>query len=317
MLRTRTRGFGGRTTGTGCDSGGAHNNAAVRTKATTAATITSSPPESRVASYGARCGTPPTVLDVRFAHRTYHVVGTRKRSPRRAGTCVPTTRWAPWARKIAPGRATCARRSRLRVFRGERAIPEFSPSTLEAESQREAPAGRRTSRSEMFWVALVAVSVGALFVFLASAHGAFGAARNDDWSYYRISFNFARTHRFRMDGWAAEMLVGHTLLAWPLIAAFGDSIRALQLLVVTTGVVAIVCCYALIRRFLSPLWSGVSCLTLIVGPVFASLAVSYMTDVTAFAAEALTLVLGVRAFEASSRSHTRWWLGAAAARTLR
>jgi Dolichyl-phosphate-mannose-protein mannosyltransferase len=160
----------------------------------------------------------------------------------------------------------------------------------------------------------VAAAIGALFVIVASVHGALGAARNDDWSYLRIAFDFSQDQRFHVDGWIQTMLVGHTLLAWPIIELFGRSILALQLLGVTAALVGIVCCYAFLRRFLSPVWSALACLTLFLGPVLASLAVSYMTDATSFAAQAATLLLGLRALE--SRSHSRWWLTAAASTGL-
>jgi 4-amino-4-deoxy-L-arabinose transferase-like glycosyltransferase len=159
---------------------------------------------------------------------------------------------------------------------------------------------------------LTVLVMSVLFVSLASAHGAFGAARNDDWSYFRVAFDFADDQRFHVDGWIQTMLVGHTVLAWPIVELFGESIRALQLLGVTAGAVGTVCAYALVRRFLTPAPAVLACLTLLWGPVYGSVAVSYMTDTTAFATQALTLLVGVRALETRSSTRSRWLLVAAA-----
>ena len=115
---------------------------------------------------------------------------------------------------------------------------------------------------------------------MTSIHGAYGAARNDDWSYSRVAFDFADNHRFHVDGWIQTILVGHTLLAWPIIAVAGKSLAALQLLGLGAAIAGTVFCYALLRRCLTPAWSAIACLTLVLGPVFASLAMSYMTDTT-------------------------------------
>jgi 4-amino-4-deoxy-L-arabinose transferase-like glycosyltransferase len=159
-------------------------------------------------------------------------------------------------------------------------------------------------------VLLALAVVGAALILLAAVHGALGAARNDDWSYYRVVFNFERTHRFHLDGWIQMMLIGHTLLGWPVVAVFGRSIIALQVLGLAAAMAGLVCGYALLRRFLTPAWSATACLTLLIGPVLGSLAISYMTDTTAFAAQMAALLFGVKALEAEAPARSPWLLAA-------
>ncbi len=171
---------------------------------------------------------------------------------------------------------------------------------------------QRASRSELGILLVLSLLVSAGLVILTSTHGAYGAARNDDWSYSRVAFDFADNHRFHVDGWIQTILVGHTLLAWPVIIFAGKSIAALQLLGLSAAIAGTVFCYALLRRCLTPAWSAIACLTLVLGPAFASLAMSYMTDTTSFAAQGATLLFGARALETRSPASSRWLLAAAA-----
>ena len=175
---------------------------------------------------------------------------------------------------------------------------------------------QRARRSELGILLVISLLVSAGLVIITSIHGAYGAARNDDWSYSRVAFDFADNHRFHVDGWIQTILVGHTLLAWPIIAVAGKSLAALQLLGLGAAIAGTVFCYALLRRCLTPAWSAIACLTLVLGPVFGSLAMSYMTDTTSFAAQGATLLFGARALETRSPARSRWLLAAAAAGLL-
>ena len=109
---------------------------------------------------------------------------------------------------------------------------------------------------------MLSLVVGAGVVILTSIDGAYGAARNDDWSYFRVAFAFVDNHRFHVDGWIQTILVGHTLLAWPIIAVVGKSLAAvLQLLGLGAAIAGMFFCYALLRRCLTPAWSAIVCLT--------------------------------------------------------
>src|SRR5436309_584651 len=139
----------------------------------------------------------------------------------------------------------------------------------------------------------LAAAVGVVVVFVLDAwwRGALGQARNDDWSYVRIAFVFASTHHLQLNGWAAPMLVGQIALAWPVAALFQNSVMALQLLTAIEGALGLWLWYLVFRRALPIALAALSCLTIAIGPLFGILAVSFMSDVPALFAQALTVWL--------------------------
>jgi len=167
--------------------------------------------------------------------------------------------------------------------------------------QPGAATARRTrsplARGEVTAAFAIATAIAALFAFDAWHHGALGAARNDDWAYYRVVFTFADTGVFRLDGWPQMSFVGQAVGALPVVAAFGHSIAALQVTVALVGALGVGACYCILRRFLFPAMASLACATLVVGPVFGSLSVSFMTDVPAFSLQAVTLLIGLKALE--------------------
>jgi 4-amino-4-deoxy-L-arabinose transferase-like glycosyltransferase len=187
-----------------------------------------------------------------------------------------------------------------------------SSAVTASVSSTSISSARRVPASELLIVCAVVLAAGALLVLLSAVHGALGAARNDDWSFYRTAFAFDATHHFRVDGWPQMTLAGHTLLAWPIVALFGHTIIGLQLLGLTAAMVGVVCSYVVVRRFLSPGYAAVACLSLAIGPVLGTLAVSYMTDTTAFGLQVATLAFGVRACESRTPARSGWLLAAVA-----
>ena len=159
------------------------------------------------------------------------------------------------------------------------------------------------------WVAVGALVLLAGAAGLSAARGALGAARNDDWAYYRIVFRFASTGRFQLDHWTQAMLIGQAVAAWPVIRLFGPSIVALQLTVAAMGCVGVALTYFCVRRLLSARMALIAVLPLALGPLFGSLAVSFMTDVPALTLQVTAVYLSVRAME-SARYATVWWAGA-------
>jgi hypothetical protein len=160
---------------------------------------------------------------------------------------------------------------------------------------------------EVLLACIFAVLVSALYVALTAWHGAVGVARSDDWAYYRAAFALARDGSFSADPWTFTMLIGHLVLAQPVIALFGSSMAALQLMVAVLSAVALMATYLVIRSFLPPKLAtfAVGCLAL--GPIYGTLSVSYMTDVPAFAFEVLVLLTGLQALR-SSRFSFQWFI---------
>lgn len=171
---------------------------------------------------------------------------------------------------------------------------------------------RGTTRFELAAAGVVALLVAAVFLGLAWFHGAIGAARNDDWVYLRSAYDFAAHGDFIADSWTMTMLVGQTVLAAPVIAVFGAQIAPLQVLVAVLGAVGLWATYGAIRSVLPPGWSAFSVLTLAVGPLFGSLATSFMTDVPAFGFQSVTIWAGILALR-DGGVRTKWYLVSLAA----
>jgi hypothetical protein len=151
-----------------------------------------------------------------------------------------------------------------------------------------------------------AILLVAVIVVDASLRGALGASRNDDWAYIRTAFQFEQTHRFTLNGWVTPTLLGQVVLASPVVAVVGRSIIALQVFTATLGALALWAWYLVLRRMLPRLEAVVAIAALGLGPVFGALTVSFMNDIPSLLAEAVVLLLGLRALRDTTRS--TWWL---------
>jgi hypothetical protein len=149
----------------------------------------------------------------------------------------------------------------------------------------------------------------AAVVALAAATGALGISRNDDWVYYRVAFATWQDGGFAPDPYTRAMLVGHIALARPVIALFGPSMLALQLLVAVLSVLALWWTYLLVRGFLRPGLALLAVTTLALGPIYAGITPTFMTDVPTFTFQSLALLLAARAMR--ERRLSRPWLAAA------
>ena len=169
----------------------------------------------------------------------------------------------------------------------------------------------RVTRIELLHAGAAATLIVAAWFGLASANGAVGIARNDDWSYLQNAFQLAETGELTVSGWVQMTLIGQVVIAAPVVAIFGPSITALQVLVGALAVVALVSAYAVVRNFLGRTWSIVATLVLAVGPIFGLLSVSFMTDIPAASFQLLALALAYRALRGTTIA---WpWLTASAA----
>ncbi len=140
--------------------------------------------------------------------------------------------------------------------------------------------------------------VGVMWV-LAWSKGAVGISRADDWSYLLTQFEFGQSGEFLLNNWAVTMLIGQTIAAWPVTAVMGANIFWHQVFVATFAVAGLWITYLLLRRYLAPRWSTLSVGTLALGPLFAPSAISFMTDVPAFAFMAGALLAGAIAVDRS------------------
>jgi hypothetical protein len=153
---------------------------------------------------------------------------------------------------------------------------------------------------------LVALVVAGLYVVSAAVHGALGVARNDDWVYYRLAFEFFHTGRLEVDPYTSTLLVGQIIAAQPVIAVFGDAIAPLQIAVALLSAVTLAATYLFLRHFLPVIWALASVACLAVGPLWGGLSVSFMSEVPALALQVLSLCAAVPALRGP---RLRWgWL---------
>jgi hypothetical protein len=140
-------------------------------------------------------------------------------------------------------------------------------------------------------IGLVVLSIG-LPLVVAWAGGALGIPRNDDFSYEGILFRWSRTGSLRFDNWPAMTLVGQLAIARPLVEIVGHRVTALQVLTTFVGAVGICATYLLLFRVTMRRIAVAAVLTTVLGPLWAPLAASFMTDVWTYSAIALCLLVG-------------------------
>jgi hypothetical protein len=140
-------------------------------------------------------------------------------------------------------------------------------------------------------VGLTVLSIG-LPLLVGWAGGALGIPRNDDFSYQGILFHWSRTGSLRFDNWPAMTLVGQLVIARPLVELVGARVTALQILTTVIGAVGACASYLLLRRATVRGIAIATVLTTLLGPLWAPLAASFMTDVWAYTAIVLCLFVG-------------------------
>lgn len=184
--------------------------------------------------------------------------------------------------------------------------PRPPQSAPPAQSTPPRPAWRPARRVELALAGLAALVVTGGYVGLAWWHGALGAARNDDWAYYRLLFAFADSGKLVFDPYTSTMLVGQLSLARPVVAVFGEQIAPLQLMVAALSALTLWVSYRVVRGFLSPVEAAFSVACLAAGPIWGGVSVSFMSDVPAMALQVLALAAAARALRGPV---VRWvWL---------
>lgn len=143
---------------------------------------------------------------------------------------------------------------------------------------------------------LVAVVLGVPAI-LAVAGQTFGLPHNDDFAFSATALDFFRTGGFHLGGDEQMVLIGHVIWAQPFLRLFGADLSALHLAGLTAAGLGLGSCFLLFRRVASQRAAlfGTVCVALL--PGFALLAGTFMTDVTAFAAQMGCLTLGLVAID--------------------
>jgi hypothetical protein len=155
---------------------------------------------------------------------------------------------------------------------------------------------------------VVATAIVVGYWLAALSRGAIGALRNDDWVYARALYRLIDNGVFAPE-FSMASLLGQLVLAAPVAAVFGHSVVALQALTAMVSAWGLVASYLLVRSFLPRVVAIVVVGALAAGPLYSSLAISFMSDPYMYALSVTCLLLGYRA-----AAHTRGgfaWLAAA------
>jgi hypothetical protein len=185
-------------------------------------------------------------------------------------------------------------------------------SAMTTTDRSPAAAPSRRLAGSGWWVALLVVLALAP-IAVSAAFGAFGLVRNDDWAWAEILWHWTESGSLRLNGWPSMFLIGQLALAWPVGRLFPDSLVALELFTVGVGVVGVLATYWTLRQFLSASRAALPLALMLLSPLYAPLAMSFMTDVPAFTAQAGCLALGVRALTARNAVRLAGWTAAAMA----
>jgi hypothetical protein len=124
-----------------------------------------------------------------------------------------------------------------------------------------------------------------------------GIARNDDWILLRDALATHSTGTLVLDPWTTAMSIGQVLGAQPVIAVTGGSVTALQILVTVVGSLGLVATYLFCRRLLPVPRAGLVLAMVLLGPLYATLAISFMSDVPTMALMMAALFAGGIALE--------------------
>ena len=148
-------------------------------------------------------------------------------------------------------------------------------------------------------VAIVVAVIGLAVVLpagLAAASGNLAIPHNDSWAYSLIAEHFARTGAIRLVGANRAFIVGQVVVLGPL----GRSIVAQQVFVVILAAAALALTFALLRLALPARRAAFGTAVLAAFPGFGLLATSFMSDIPAYFAIVVTLLVGQIAIKRGS-----------------
>lgn len=160
---------------------------------------------------------------------------------------------------------------------------------------------------ELFWVGGLSLLGVIALANWAQFRGALGIPRNDDWVYLHMAEWLASSGQFVVESGSLTNASGQIFLSQPIIWIFGNNIAALQIFVALLGVIGILASWVIVRTFLSVSISVLVLLTMVLSPFWATLSLSFMTDIPAFTFQALALLFLLKALE--KPNHYWIWVG--------
>jgi len=141
---------------------------------------------------------------------------------------------------------------------------------------------------------------------LAGWSGSFAIARNDDWAYERVLFDFVRTGHFSLVGWGAMTLVGQILWAAPFVIVLGAHLWVPGVAVAVAAAIGLGATYLVARAVVGRARGAACALLLLAFPGFVLNTSSFMTDVPAFAAAMVCLGTGAVALVRTGARQWAW-----------
>ncbi|MGI4757888.1 MAG: ArnT family glycosyltransferase [Janthinobacterium lividum] len=122
--------------------------------------------------------------------------------------------------------------------------------------------------------------VAVLLVCIYLVHPVVELATDDDWSYGKTAFDFARSGHFVYNGWATAMLGWQVVWGALFIKVLGFSFFALRLSTVVTAAASAFLFHRVLLHFgIRSSNAVLGSLTLVLCPLFLPMATSFMTDV--------------------------------------
>lgn len=137
---------------------------------------------------------------------------------------------------------------------------------------------------------------------------------DDDWSYTKSAFDFARTGHILYNGWATAMLGWQIIWGGCFVKIFGYSFTAVRLSMLPIAMGSVYLLHQILIRFGANAWNAaIGALAMALSPLFLPLTTSFMTDVPGVFCVLLCLYMCQRALQAATRQSAAAWLCAAAA----
>jgi 4-amino-4-deoxy-L-arabinose transferase-like glycosyltransferase len=165
----------------------------------------------------------------------------------------------------------------------------------------------RAARGADWWAVAGLIGLGVILpVTLSAAAGSLSIPHNDDAAYRRIALHLFETGRLQLNGWGSMSLIGQLAFVQPFLWVTGAAAWAFSAATIALAMVAIVAAYALARLLVPPKRAAVALLVTLTFPGFLLNATTFMTDIPAFAAEMVCLLLGSVALGRSGTAHWRW-----------
>lgn len=187
------------------------------------------------------------------------------------------------------------------------------PLTTHAPRQSSRMTGAWRAVGTGFLASVPGCAVLAVSAVLMLSAGAYGIPHNDDWAFSRVALDLRESGTFRLNGAGRMTLIGHALWGQPFLAAVGPGLAALHLANLVAAVVGVTAIADVTRR-LTGSWRKATlagaCVALL--PGYALLSAGFMTDITAFAGQALAVAFGAAALQRNGRSRLLLLAGAAA-----